>query len=113
MHPLFYSFTKEQRIHLDKSKASDKTDTFKVVYRLVKANEKKIDEARGEEASQSSQQQQCILNGGVYFYQKVVFLVSSTSSIHQPPVFTLRYGPHNQGESITLFPVYKPKREAH
>jgi hypothetical protein len=33
-------------MHLDGSKASDKTDTFKVVYRLVEANEKKMDEAR-------------------------------------------------------------------
>jgi hypothetical protein len=43
-----------------KHEASERKRTLKIVYKRLKAGEKKKDEARSEEATQSDQQQQCI-----------------------------------------------------
>ena len=59
------------QMHLSRSKASDKTNLLKAVYRRIEAMEKKMDEARSEEAAQSDQQQECILRGGVYLRHRL------------------------------------------
>jgi len=71
MHPSIQSFTKEMQMHLSRSRASDKINPLKAVYRRFEAMEKKMDEARSEEAAQSDQQQECILRGGVYLRHRL------------------------------------------
>jgi hypothetical protein len=40
VHPSIESFTKEKRMHLSRSKASDKMNLLKAVYKWVEAKEK-------------------------------------------------------------------------
>jgi len=41
MHPFIQSFTKEKRMYLNRSQASDKINQLKAVYRQVEAEKKK------------------------------------------------------------------------
>ena len=56
---------------LTKYKASETEKALKALYKRLEAKEKKMDEAKGEEATQSDQQQECILSGGVYLRHRL------------------------------------------
>jgi hypothetical protein len=57
---LFSEASQKIWMHLNMSKASDKADLLKAVYRQLETKWKKKDEAESEKASESSQQQECI-----------------------------------------------------
>jgi hypothetical protein len=58
-------------MHLDRSRASDKTNSLKAVYKQLEAERKKKDEAQSKEAAQRRTQQECILSGGVYLRHRL------------------------------------------
>jgi len=58
-------------MYLNRSRASDKTDSLKAVCKRLEAGGKKKDEARSEEATQRRTQQECSLSGGVYLRHRL------------------------------------------